>query len=502
MNPIQQVASIVESGWRGKHIAIVGDVMLDKYVTGRVDRISEEAPVPIVLATRRRHQPGGAANVAMNIVGMGGRATLFGFGGQDEDFHDLSMLLRSAKVDERLTECPGFPTTTKLRILGGRHQMIRLDTEITCERPSAAYRQLIKSVCQLLPEVDALVLSDYAKGVLTEDVSRELIEQASRSRVPVLVDSKSRDFRRYRGATLMCPNIKELAIALHETDADVDLLLKKAHGLIEDLGLKYLMVTLGERGISLVEREYQKTMPAVARQVFDVCGAGDTVVAALALCVACAVAPEIAAQFANVAAGIVVGKIGAAPVARHELIEALTSWPVIRTIEKVLDLPRLLVRVAEWRAAGETIVFTNGCFDVLHAGHVRLLEHCRELGSKVIVGINSDDSIRSLKGPGRPVVEEVARARVLSALTFLDAVTVFDAPTPIELILALKPDVLVKGGDYAKETVVGATEVQSWGGKTVILPLTAGYSTTRLIAKAAGVDQWKSANSHSAIVNG
>jgi D-beta-D-heptose 7-phosphate kinase/D-beta-D-heptose 1-phosphate adenosyltransferase len=265
----------------------------------------------------------------------------------------------------------------------------------------------------------------------------------------------------------------------------LDAILDGARSLSSELGLDYLTVTLGEKGIAVLRGENRFHAPALARQVFDVSGAGDTVIATLALAVANDVAIEDATRLANVAAGIVVGKLGTVPIARHELAAALTEVSGTEAREKVLDLDRLLVRAAEWRASGHTIVFTNGCFDILHVGHIALLEDCRRFGDKVVVGINTDASVSRLKGPGRPVVGERERARILAALSATDAIVAFDAPTPFDLIVALQPDVLVKGGDYTEESVVGAPEVKSWGGRVVIVPTVQGFSTTNIVNKLA-----------------
>ena len=482
----RETIALVERGWDGKHILVIGDVMLDKYIHGTVDRISPEAPVPIVHASHRTQQPGGAANVAMNIAGLGARASIVGFTGDDEDATHLWTLLRGTGVEAHFIAVPGTPTTSKLRILGGSQQMVRLDIETTTERSDDSYVELVERVRTLLVEVDAVVLSDYAKGVLTEKVCHAIITASRAAGVPVLVDPKSHDFSRYRDATTISPNLKELALATGDASAPIEVVLERGQALVAELGLEYLTVTLGEKGITVLYADHSAHAAAVARQVFDVSGAGDTVIATLALAAACEVPVEEAARLANVAAGIVVGKLGTVPVARHELVAALTEFSNTDTQEKTLSIERLLRRAAEWRIAGETIVFTNGCFDILHVGHIALLEDCRRFGDKVVVGINSDASVRQLKGAGRPIIGEVERARILSALAATDAIVIFDQSTPMEIILGLRPDVLVKGGDYTQETVVGAEEVKSWGGRVVIVPTVAGFSTTGIVRKMSG----------------
>jgi D-beta-D-heptose 7-phosphate kinase/D-beta-D-heptose 1-phosphate adenosyltransferase len=304
--------------------------------------------------------------------------------------------------------------------------------------------------------------------------------------IPVLVDPKSADFERYRGATTVCPNLGELSKALHLDARDLKLLLDAAEVLVQDLDLEFLTATLGDKGIALVRPGNRFVAPAVARQVFDVSGAGDTVIAVLALCLASGLKPETAVELANVAAGIVVGKVGTVPVEKHELLAALAPQIALHAEDKVLSHDELVQRVALWKANGERVVFTNGCFDLLHIGHITVLEQARRFGDRLIVAINSDASVHGLKGPSRPIVGENERARVLAALAAVDAVALFGEPTPLELILAVRPDVIVKGGDYVPETVVGASEVLSWGGQVKIVPIVEGFSTTQLIAKGAG----------------
>jgi D-beta-D-heptose 7-phosphate kinase / D-beta-D-heptose 1-phosphate adenosyltransferase len=482
---LHEIVRLLESGWDGKHILVVGDVMLDRYIYGSVDRISPEAPVPIVRASARNQQPGGAANVAMNIAGLRARATVIGFAGDDEDRTVLAALLKASGVDARLIPVRDTPTTSKLRILGGSQQMLRLDTEVTAPRPLSAYAALMDEVYGLLPTIDAIVLSDYAKGTLTAETCQTIIRAARQAGLPVLVDPKGRDFQRYRGATTICPNLKELALATDQSGADLDATLDVGQSLPRQLDLEYLTVTLGERGISVLRPDSRFHAPAIARQVFDVSGAGDTVIATLALAMVCGITLEDSARLANVAAGMVVGKSGTVPVARDELVAALTAFSGTEAREKILAIDRLLVRAAEWRTSGHTIVFTNGCFDILHAGHIALLEDCRQFGDKVVVGINSDRSVSRLKGPDRPVVGERERARILAALSATDAIVTFDQPTPIDLIVALRPNVLVKGGDYTPESIIGASEVRSWGGRVAIVPTVQGFSTTNIVRRLA-----------------
>lgn len=475
---------LVESGFGHPRVLVVGDLMLDKYVWGEVERISPEAPVPVVRTGRHSSQPGGAANVAMNLVGMGACVTVMGFGGGDEDQYALEGLLRQAGVKFSIVTCPGTPTTSKLRVLAGHQQLLRLDCETKPAYSAAAAEDLLRRVASALPESSVVVLSDYAKGVLSERVCRTIIAEARRFRVPVIVDPKGRDFARYRGATTICPNAKELAAVTGESPQDLDRLLVAGQAMVSPLDVEYLLVTLSEKGIAILRPDSRLHAPAAARQVYDVSGAGDTVVAVIAAALASDVPVESAVQLANIAAGIVISKVGTVPIQRSELLGALSQELQPGPEEKVLTLDRLLARVAGWRSQGLQVVFTNGCFDLLHIGHITLLEQARRTGDRLIVAVNSDRSVRRLKGPERPLVGEEDRARILAALAAVDAVVVFDENTPLRLIEGLRPDVLVKGGDYTEDEVVGAAEVRGWGGRVELIPLVEGCSTSRLIERS------------------
>ncbi len=483
---LHEVIREIEQTWESKRLLVVGDVMLDKYIWGEVGRISPEAPVPVVRATHQCDKPGGAANVAMNLAMLGAQTTVVGFTGGDENERLLAAGLRLNGIVAKFVVSSGFPTITKLRILGGRQQMLRLDSERSGERPQRDYDDLVKAALEHLDGCDALVLSDYAKGVLTAEVCQELIKAARKRRIPVLVDPKNSDFSRYRGATTICPNLSELSAAVGLNARDLEMVLEAAETMVPALEIEFLTATLSEKGIALVRSGNRFMAPAVARQVFDVSGAGDTVIAVLALCMASGLKPESAIQLANTAAGIVVGKVGTVPVEKHELLAALAPDIALHAEDKLLSRKELAARVALWKGHGERVVFTNGCFDLLHIGHITLLEQARRFGDRLIVAINSDESVRELKGPTRPIVGERERGRVLAALAAVDAVVVFGEPTPLEVIVATRPDVIVKGGDYNPDTVVGAPEVESWGGQVRIVPIVEGFSTTHLIEKGAG----------------
>jgi D-beta-D-heptose 7-phosphate kinase/D-beta-D-heptose 1-phosphate adenosyltransferase len=490
IDQLHEVLQEIEHAWSGKRILVVGDVMLDRYIWGEVGRISPEAPVPIVRATHQSEQPGGAANVAMNLACLGAQTVLAGFTGGDEHELLLAQCLRDKGISPQFVPCHGFPTITKTRILGGQQQMLRLDSERLAPHEQADYDRLVASVLAQLPGCHAVILSDYAKGVLAPSVCQSIIQAARNLGIPVLVDPKNADFARYRGATAICPNLGELSAAAQLQTAGaarpLEELLAAGQAMVSTFNLEFLFATLSEKGIALLRPGTRFIAPAVARQVFDVSGAGDTVIAVLALCLASALQPETAVQLANVAAGIVVGKVGTVPVEKHELLAALAPEFALHAEDKVVDRAELFTRVAQWKAGGERVVFTNGCFDLLHIGHITLLEQARRLGDKLIVAINGDASLSALRGSARPVVGQRERARVLAALAAVDAVVVFAEPTPLDLIVAVRPDVLVKGGDYNPESVVGANEVKAWGGQVRIVPLVEGVSTTRLLDRSEG----------------
>ena len=480
------VLGLLEGGFSRLKILVVGDLMLDRYILGEVDRISPEAPVPVLRHAQRYERAGGAANVAMNLAGLGCQALLAGFWGDDAERRELEAFLDAAKIDTAGVVTTSLPTISKTRIVGRRQQLLRLDIE-SRERPGAADVQRLRERAeQLVGKVHAVVLSDYAKGALTAEICEAVIRAARTAGIPVLADPKTPDFSKYTGATMVCPNLAELSAATGVAAQEMEALLQAGERQRSEHELTYLTVTMSEQGIRLLSEGKVYHSPARAREVFDVSGAGDTVIATLAAALAGGLAVETAVELANLAAGIVVSKVGTVPIAQHELIAALTPSSGILSGEKVLDQAKLATRIAEWRAAGETIVFTNGCFDLLHVGHVTLLEDCHRFGTKLVLGLNTDASVQRLKGPSRPVVGENERARVMSALAAVDAVVLFDEDTPLELIRAVRPDVLVKGGDYRVETVVGHEEVLAAGGRVEIVPTVEGFSTTNLVRKLAG----------------
>lgn len=468
---------------------VIGDLMLDRYLWGKVERVSPEAPVPVVLLDRENFRPGGAANVAANLAGLGLSCRLLGAIGNDDTGRLLLDAVAQSGVGTAfIVRLEARPTITKTRIIGGHQQILRVDRESSVAFDAEELQLLEAAVRQAMAEHPAIVvLSDYAKGVLHPVICQLVIGLAAAAGVPVLVDPKGRDYSKYQGATALTPNRRETSEACGGI-SEINELLDAAERLRCELALDFLAVTRSEEGISLIEDGQRLHIPAMAQQVFDVSGAGDTVIATLAAGMVAGLDHYDALHLANLAAGIVVGKVGTVPIDREELLAALVTEGAQEQAGKVCDLSHLLQKVAAWRASGQRIVFTNGCFDLLHAGHVTYLEAARRRGDRLIVGLNTDRSVSALKGPSRPVIHEDDRARVMAALEAVDAVILFDEDTPLDLIRAIRPEVLVKGSDYTEDQVVGGVEVKSWGGEVALVPIVPGRSTSRIIGKLASAE--------------
>lgn len=467
----------------GMHIWVVGDLMLDEYVMGAVERISPEAPVPVVRVRDTEHRLGGAANVARQVAALGARVTLAGVIGDDAAGTDFLRLCEASNIDTRaVIRLPERRTTRKLRVLGHSQQLLRLDWEdVRPCAPQVSVRMVSKLTAG--PPPDAIILSDYAKGVLTPETIAAVT--GLRGTGPVVVDPKHRDFTRYRGATTVTPNLRELEAAAGRP-LDIDdpaAIAAAARPLAAAAGFEAMVVTLGDRGMLVVPVQGEDIpVPAIQRAVYDVTGAGDTAISVLTLSLAAGATLHSAAQLANAAAGVSVGQIGAVAVDSGSIRDALTARPE----GKILAREDLVARAATWRMAGKRIVFTNGCFDLLHAGHLSLLSQAAKLGDVLVLAINSDASVRRLKGPERPLVPQEDRAAVLAALGFVDAVTIFDEDTPLEVLQSLRPNVLVKGGDYKLEDVVGRELIEAAGGRVMLVPLTPEKSTTALVERIRG----------------
>lgn len=479
--------------FRTTRILVVGDVMLDRYWWGTVNRISPEGPVPVVKIRDRSSVPGGAGNVAANLAGLGCSVSLLGARGDDDAGKALQALMDSKGVDATLLVRDDAATTTKTRVMARDQQLLRLDEEDTVPASPAVADRIMAAVNREIHRCNAIVLSDYGKGLLNStDICRQLIDAGAARGVPVLVDPKSRNWERYRGATCITPNLAELQLVVDQSVEDDDAVLaEKADTVRRQYDLDFLLVTLGARGMLLSSRGERAILPTVAHEVYDVSGAGDTVIATLAAGLSVGMPPRDAAAVANVAAGIVVGKLGTHPVTRAELGPAWQQAAGGAGSETagVFSTDAACMQLNAWRSAGQRVVFTNGCFDLLHPGHVSLLHQARRLGDRLIVGLNTDASVKRLKGDSRPVLNEQDRAVMLNALACVDMVVLFDEDTPETLIRALKPDILVKGADYKPEDVVGRQIVEAYGGEVKLVDLLEGYSTTGITKRMTPGDR-------------
>ena len=463
-------------------ILVVGDVMCDTYLSGHVTRISPEAPVPVFESTNKRHLLGGAANVAANLRALGCQVCLVGVIGDDDAGRYVREQVRSqGMADDLLMQDAERPTTEKTRLIARHQQLVRLDQESRLPMPPELIAQALSRVEPVLTEVDGLVCSDYNKGVCTPDLLAPLFAKARSANLPIFVDPKARDFAQYRGATVLTPNLAEVRHAAGGSLENEAGLAAAAESLLQRSEAQALLVTRGEAGMSLF---YPLKTPlhldAHARDVYDVTGAGDTVIATFAAAAIRGLPYEEAARLANVAAGIVVGKAGTAVVYPEEL-EAHLEAHNAPSHSKLRIGDELSTTLQQRRQRGERVVFTNGCFDLLHGGHVHYLQQARALGDCLVVALNDDASVRRLKGNKRPLRPQDERARMLAALACVDYVVLFSEGTPLSLIKSLKPDVLVKGGDYTPETVVGREEVEATGGSVHLIPYIEGVSTTDLI---------------------
>lgn len=459
------------------NVLVFGDVMLDRYWQGPTSRISPEAPVPVVNIKGSEDRAGGAANVAVGIATLGAKVKLMGVTGQDENGQIMQALLNKAGIDNHLFPHPSQPTITKLRILSRHQQLIRLDFEESFADTDLT--TLYADFNQQLENTKVVVLSDYGKGTLSNP--QQLITAAKAKNIPVLIDPKGTDFERYRGATLITPNLSEFEAVVGACRTD-DELISKGRKLIDDYDLQALLITRSEKGMTLIQRNQEPFHQATrAREVFDVTGAGDTVISVLAASLAAGVELPQAMVLANTAAGVVVGKLGTATVTTEELRRELRNDSQLGA--GVFDEASLLSLVAEARERGETLVMTNGCFDIIHPGHVQYLKEAKALGTRLLVAVNTDASVQRLKGPERPINSLENRMAVLSGLESVDWVVPFDEDTPERLICEVLPDILVKGGDYKVEEIAGHQCVQKNGGEVIILSFKDNCSTTSIINK-------------------
>ncbi|MBL6941264.1 MAG: D-glycero-beta-D-manno-heptose-7-phosphate kinase [Rhodospirillales bacterium] len=484
MNPRANLISLVESLGSAK-ILCVGDVILDHFHYGSVGRISPEAPIPVLKLEREATMLGGAGNVVRNLVGLGASVRFITVIGRDNNGGEVERLI----AEEGITDLPlvddgGRRTSAKSRYLAGTQQMLRTDQETVFPLSDEMEAKLLAAAKQALSDCDAVILSDYAKGVLTENATQQLIKAAKEDTKTVIVDPKGTDYSRYRGADVITPNQHELAEATSMATGSDEEVTLAAQSLIDQYDFGAVLATRSKDGMALLCRDGSLYhLKTEARDVFDVSGAGDTVVATLSAALGAGGELEDAATLANIAAGIVVGKVGTAVAFAADVIAGLHHQDRDNAEAKVMALKPALEQIDRWRRSGLTVGFTNGCFDLLHPGHISLLSQAREASGKLIVGLNSDTSVKLLKGEGRPIQTEAARAAVLASLASVDLVIIFSEQTPLKLIEELRPDVLIKGADYSVDKVVGADIVKSYGGRIVLAELAPGHSTTNTIAK-------------------
>ncbi len=461
--------------FRQARLLVIGDLMLDQYWLGDTHRISPEAPVPVIQVNHQQERLGGAANAALNVKTLGAKVSIAGIVGKDVQGKKLCALIEKADIDNACLQSDGDQTITKLRIISQNQQMVRADFETAFDE--VGIKKLTENAIEMIAQHDAIILSDYNKGTLTH--CQRIIQAAKETNTPVIVDPKGHDFTRYKDACILTPNLKEFE-AIVGVCHSREVLIDKAQGLINALNLKALLITLSENGMALclANGEYHH-FNSLAKEVFDVTGAGDTVIATLATGIASGLPVEQAVSLANTAASIVVSRLGASQVTCLDLKVALDSHtPANRAI---LDIAQLQAQINFEKSMGKKIVFTNGCFDILHKGHTAYLQEAKALGDRLIVAVNDDKSIKRLKGETRPVNGLEDRMSLLASLAAVDFVIPFTHDTPCDLLDCLKPDILVKGGDYAIEEVVGIDIVQAYGGEVKVLSLQKGRSTTQII---------------------
>lgn len=476
------------------HVFVVGDLILDSYIEGKVQRISPEAPVPVVLESRQRAVIGGAGNVAANVSAFGAKAYLCGRIGKDVEGEKFRQICHELGIQCHFIESAALPTTRKTRVMAGYQQLLRIDhesTETITRKDADEVRSALDKFCQIKGS-KSCVISDYAKGVLPSFLIREIIDLCKKHNIPVVTDPKSPDLARYAGSTVLKPDLKEGQQALKRAhpaaifsdfESEVQAI---GASVIELSQAENIALSLSEKGLIVMGKQLAEParLPTRALKVADVSGAGDTMVAFLSLGLASGIDLRTSAEISNIAAGIVCGKLGTATLTRDELLTAVTGQSQNRIASKVISRDELVRRAAELRNSGKKIVFTNGCFDILHSGHVDYLNRAKELGDVLVLGLNSDASVKRLKGPTRPIQSAEHRAFVLAGLSAIDLIVEFEEDTPLELILACRPDVLVKGGDWKAEEIIGGKEVRSWGGRVDSLSFVDGQSTTNLIKKA------------------
>jgi D-beta-D-heptose 7-phosphate kinase/D-beta-D-heptose 1-phosphate adenosyltransferase len=471
-------------------VLVIGDAMLDRYIWGRVARISPEAPVPVVKVESQTYRLGGAANVAANLAGLGCHVRLLAAKGPDASGQHLSQLLAESGIEDCLVSLPPpYPTISKTRVMSQGQQLLRLDEEETSPICAVESVALLNRALDLIADAGVVVLSDYGKGTMDSFFCSTVIRHAGERRLPVLVDPKGRNWTKYNGATCITPNTGEFELITGKQMISDEALIDAGQELLKSLEIDRLLVTRGPKGMALLARNDSPVLiSSQAREVFDVSGAGDTVIATVAAGIAVGMNWPQAAGLANIAAGIVVGKVGTNPIRAEELALVLMQGQN-GPHRKICDLASAGFMVGAWKDSGNSIAFTNGCFDILHAGHIRLLHAAAAEAQRLVVGMNSDSSVRRIKGMHRPILAQEDRAALLAALGCVDMVVIFEDDTPLSLIETLRPDVLVKGADYTRETVVGHKLVEEWGGKVVLAPLIENLSTSGIVERIKGAQK-------------
>lgn len=470
-------------------IAVIGDIMLDQYVRGCVDRISDEAPVPISIFKSKDNILGGAANTASNVTALGCKVYLAGMLGNDENKDIVLNLIDKEKIDRkavfiRKNHC----TTTKTRFLNNSQQIMRLDNEEKINISENEIKNIIEWLNSISNNLNSVIISDYGKGVISNVLSRNVISLCNKNNIPVLIDPKGVEWEKYTNAFALTPNVKELSkYCGYAIKNDDESIVEAGKFVREKLNLKYLIVTRSEKGITCISDKDVFHCPAFAKDVFDVSGAGDTVISVIATAVSCGVDINEALKYANMAASIAISHVGTYKVKKLELEEYYLNFS--RRIFDSNSIDEFINLIKVWKNEGDKIVFTNGCFDILHRGHVSYLKKSSEFGTRFVIGVNSDDSVRKLKGEKRPIQKDYDRAYILNELSFVDAVIIFEEETPEKLISLIKPDVLVKGGDYNKDNIVG----KEYSNEVKIIDFIDGYSTTNTINKILKLNSNKNA---------
>ncbi len=484
MNKIENTSTLIER-LKSARVLTIGDIMLDRYVNGSVERISPEAPIPVLHIDHEKVMLGGSGNVAANIAALGGGGTIISILGDDGAGIEVARLVRGlGNIDFAPATIDGRPTTIKTRFVAGNQQMMRADIEDASAIDADGENEIIANAKGAIKDHGAIVLSDYGKGALNDKVMQDVIKAAADAKITIIVDPKGRDFSRYRGADIITPNKKELFEATNMAVDSDDEIVAAARSVIKSAGVKHVLATRSADGMTLISAKGNPIhLKAESLDVFDVSGAGDTVVAVLALGLAAGGDIELAARLANVAAGIVVGKTGTATASASELAHAIHNRDMGAAEAKVMSMEEIEIKAAAWRDSGLKVGFTNGCFDLLHPGHISLLGEAKAQCDRLIIGLNSDASVKRLKGETRPIQVEASRAQVLGATSAVDGIVIFSEDTPVELIKAIKPDVLIKGADYKIDEVVGRDIVEAYGGKVYLAEIKQGHSTTETVKK-------------------